>query len=72
MLQFVCEPNDVYAVKKELLARELPVTSAEVVFNAISTVPMDFSSLEVIGRVLDKLEEHPDVLKVYMNVVEAS
>ena len=72
VFQFLCEPSDVYAVKKELEARQLPVRSAEVVFLSTSTVPMDSSSLEQMAKVLEKLEEHPDVLKVYTNVVEAS
>ena len=72
VFQFLCEPNDVYAVKKELEARQLPVRSAEVIFFSTSTVPMDPSNLELMAKVLEKLEEHPDVLKVYTNVAEAS
>ncbi|KAK7109864.1 hypothetical protein V1264_013832 [Littorina saxatilis] len=71
VLQFACEPNDVYAVKKELEARQLPVRSADVVFLSTSTVPLDSSSLEAIAKAMERLEEHPDVLKVYTNVVEA-
>ncbi|XP_076461584.1 putative transcriptional regulatory protein Teth514_1449 [Babylonia areolata] len=72
VLEFVCEPNDVYTVKKELEARQLAVGSAEVVFNTTSHVALDSSVLELIAKAMDKLDEHPDVLRVYINVEEAS
>ena len=70
--QFLCEPNDLYAVKKELEARQLPVRSAEVVFFTTSTVPLEPGTLDLIAKVMEKLDDHPDVLKVYTNVVEAT
>ncbi|KAK7508756.1 hypothetical protein BaRGS_00000322 [Batillaria attramentaria] len=72
ILQFMCEPGDVYSVQKELEARELPVRSAEVVFLTTNTVPFPAQDIEKLSKVLDKLDDHPDVLKVYTNVAEAS
>ncbi|KAL8600507.1 hypothetical protein ACOMHN_005001 [Nucella lapillus] len=71
-LQFLCDPGDLYAVKKELEARQLAVRSAEAVFNSTSVVALDSSILELIAKAMEKLDEHPDVLRVYINVEDAS
>lgn len=72
VLQFLCEPREVYAVKKELEAREFPVRSAEIVFLTTKTVPFTDGALELLSKVLDKLDDHPEVIKVYTNVAAAS
>jgi transcriptional/translational regulatory protein YebC/TACO1 len=70
--QFLCGPKDLHSVKKELEAKELPVLSAEITFIPNTSIPMDAANLELVSKVMEKLDEHPDVLRVYTNIVEAS
>lgn len=70
VLQFFCGPKEVHGVKKKLEERQLPVRSAETVFFANSRVPMDAAGLDLLAKVMDKLDEHPAVLRVFSNIVD--
>lgn len=72
VVQFLCEPREVYRIKKELEARQLAVNSAEVVYNCIATAVLDSRFLELMAKAMEKLDDHPDVLRVVTNVEGAS
>jgi len=55
------------AVKASLVARKLEPSSAEIVKNPNTTVPVDGKNAENMLKLMDALEEHEDVQSVYSN-----
>lgn len=72
ILQFVCIADDVRSVKTELEKRDLDVMSAERTFIATQLVPMDSASVELVTKVIGRLEDHPEVMRVFTNITVAS
>lgn len=70
--QFLCEAREVYVVKKNLEMRQFPVRSAEVVFFATKMVSLDSKTMVHFVNTLTKLENHPDVVRVYTNISDPS
>lgn len=60
-------PGQLEAVKQALAARKVPVQSAELTKLASLQVPVDEKATEAVLRLVDALEEHDDVQKVYAN-----
>jgi transcriptional/translational regulatory protein YebC/TACO1 len=60
-------PAALEAVKEALAAKGVPVQSAEVTKLASLQVPVSAKDAEAILRLIDALEEHDDVQKVYAN-----
>ncbi len=55
------------AVREALAARQIPVHSAEATKIATVTVPLDESRAGSVFRLVEALEDHDDVQKVYAN-----
>ena len=60
-------PAQLEAVKQALAAKSIAVLSAEATKLASLQVPVDEKHAEAVIRLMDALEDHDDVLKVYSN-----
>ena len=60
-------PGALEAVKEALAKRKVPVVSAEQTKLASLTVPVSEKDAEAVLRLVDALEDHDDVQKVYAN-----
>ncbi|OGF14262.1 MAG: transcriptional regulator [Candidatus Eisenbacteria bacterium RBG_16_71_46] len=60
-------PAQFEAVKQAIEAKQIPVQNAEVTKVASIQVPLDDKAAESILRLVDALEDHEDVQKVYAN-----
>ena len=60
-------PGRLEAVKAALVARNVPVQSAEVTKLASLQVPVSEKEAAAVLRLVDALEDHDDVLRVYSN-----
>lgn len=63
-----CEPSAFEAVRAALAAATITVESAEIAMVPASTVPMSGPNAEMILKLIEDLEDHDDVQKVYSNV----
>ena len=61
-------PAQFEAVKDALGARKIPIQSAEVTKISSLLVPVSDREAEAVLRLVDALEEHDDVQKVFSNV----
>jgi YebC/PmpR family DNA-binding regulatory protein len=60
-------PGQLEAVKEALAAKQVPVQSAEQTKLASLSVPLDESRAKSLFRLIEALEDHDDVQKVYGN-----
>lgn len=65
--EVVCEPNDFDGVKTALEKASLTPTSAEVTMVPQNTIPLGEADAEKMLRLMEALEDHDDVQKVYSN-----
>ncbi len=62
-------PGRLEAVKEALAARKIPVQSAEVTKVSSTHVPVSEREAETLLKLVDALEEHDDVQRVYANFI---
>jgi YebC/PmpR family DNA-binding regulatory protein len=67
VFEVLTPPAQVEAVKDALAARQIPVHSAEVTKLASMSVPLDESHAASVLKLIEALEDHDDVQKVYAN-----
>ncbi|XP_005091608.1 probable transcriptional regulatory protein Dgeo_2194 [Aplysia californica] len=67
-LQFLCSPHDVFKVQKVLEDSGLTVNSGERTYIPNLMVPVSQEFLTALGKMTDKLETFPDVIKYYFNI----
>ena len=65
--EILTPPAQLEPVKAALAAKRVPVQSADVTKVASMQVPLDESGAEAVLRLIDALEDHDDVQKVYSN-----
>jgi len=65
--EILTQPAQFEAVREALIAKKIPVQSAEIGKIASLQVPLDESGAESVFRLIDALEDHDDVQKVYAN-----
>ena len=65
--EILCDPNDCFAVKEALEASGLPVESAGITMLPKNTVPCSGDIVPRILALIEALEDHDDVQKVYAN-----
>lgn len=68
MLQFVCEPLAVNQVKGKLEKLQYNIKTADCEFIANREVTLSDADLEAVKKLCDKLEEDPDVVRLYDNI----
>lgn len=61
-------PTDVMAVRSAIESAGVGVESAEIVWIPMQTVEVDASTLGSVERLIDLLEDHDDVQRVYTNL----
>lgn len=66
-VQVVCRPADFDAVRSALEAASLPIENAEIAWQPQSTVPLDAAAARELLHLIDALEDHDDVQKVFHN-----
>ena len=67
VLEVQTPPAQLESVREALRARGIPITSAELTMMPQTTVLLTGKEAEQCLRLLDALEEHPDVQRVYAN-----
>ncbi len=65
--EITCRPADLHAVRDAMVAAGLEPDSAEVTMLPASTVPCDAEAAGKVMRLIEALEDHDDVQKVYHN-----
>jgi YebC/PmpR family DNA-binding regulatory protein len=65
--EILTPPTQLEAVKQALAAKKIPTQSAELTKLASLQVPVDEKGAEAVLRLVDALEDHDDVLRVYSN-----
>ncbi|MEE2973207.1 MAG: YebC/PmpR family DNA-binding transcriptional regulator [Planctomycetota bacterium] len=66
-VQITTEPTELLDVKEALLAAGIEMESAEVTFTPSTSVELDVEGGRKVLRLIDALEDHDDVQKVYHN-----
>jgi len=65
--EILTSPHQFEAVREALAAKGIPMVSAEITRLATLEVPVSEKEAEAVLRLVDALEEHDDVQKVYAN-----
>ncbi len=65
--EVTCPPTDFHTVRDAILAAGLEPESSELTMIPQTTVPCDDATAEKVLRLIDNLEDHDDVQKVYHN-----
>src|SRR5438552_316193 len=65
--EILTQPAQFEAVRGALAAKSIPVQNAEITKIASLQVPLDERAAEAVLRLVDALEDHDDVQKVYAN-----
>jgi transcriptional/translational regulatory protein YebC/TACO1 len=66
--QVLGPPNNLIALRSAVEAAGMTVDSAEIVWIPMQTVEVDASTLAEVETIVDALEDHDDVQKVYTNL----
>lgn len=68
IFQFICEQKILNVVSSKLQVLKYNVKSSD--FNFIPTTKVELSDkdIEIMSRLIEKLEEHPDVVSLYDNI----
>ena len=65
--EILTQPAQFEAVRGALAAKKIPVQNAEITKIASLQVPLDERAAESVLKLVDALEDHDDVQKVYAN-----
>ena len=65
--EITCEPADFLSLREALESAGIAVDSAEITMIPANTVECDAKTAQKIMRLVDTLEDHDDVQKVYTN-----
>lgn len=66
--QVLCAPADLLAVRAAIEAAKLTVDSAEVVWIPQQTVEVSAEAMPLVEKIVDALEDHDDVQKVFTSL----
>lgn len=67
MLEITCQVSAYSAVKQALADREIPVEAAEIAMVPKNTVAVEGEKAKQVLRLMEAMEDHDDVQKVYAN-----
>ncbi|KAL1122248.1 hypothetical protein AAG570_003653 [Ranatra chinensis] len=65
---FICEIENLNSVKSKLEGLKYSIKNADFEFLPNTRVALADQDLEAMSKLLDKLEEHPDIIKIYDNI----
>jgi len=66
--QVLCPPASLAAVRSAVEAAGIPVESAEIVWVPLQTVGVDEATAAAVERLVDAIEDHDDVQRVFTNL----
>ncbi|XP_069704983.1 translational activator of cytochrome c oxidase 1-like isoform X2 [Periplaneta americana] len=69
VLQFLCEASLLHRVRGKLEKLQYSIKTAECEFIALHHVALSDADLEAVGKLYNKLEEDPDVVQLFDNIV---
>jgi YebC/PmpR family DNA-binding regulatory protein len=67
-IEVYTKPNELFQIKEQLEAAGITVKSAELTYVAKTPLELDEAKVATIVRVIDLLDEHDDIQKVYANL----
>ncbi len=67
LLQVTTEPADFLEVKEAIAAADVEIEAAEITFTPATQVELDLAAARKVLRLIETLEDHDDVQKVYHN-----
>lgn len=67
LLQVTTEPADFLEVKEAIAAVDVEIEAAEITFTPATQVELDVTAARKVLRLIETLEDHDDVQKVYHN-----
>lgn len=65
--EILTPPSRLESVREALIAKSIPVASAEVMKISSQQIPVEGKDAETLLRLIEAIEEHDDVQKVYSN-----
>jgi YebC/PmpR family DNA-binding regulatory protein len=65
--EVTCSPTDLHALKEAITAAGIEPDSAQITWLAKTTIACDIKTAEKVMRLIDAIEDHDDVQKVYHN-----
>ena len=65
---FLTEPTEFYAVKTNLVNMGYSVTESNLEFLPVSRVSLSENDLQLVSGLHQKIDENPDVIKIYDNI----
>ena len=65
--EVTCSPTDLHALKEAIAAAGIEPDSAEITWLPKTTIACDSKTAEKVMRLIDAIEDHDDVQKVYHN-----
>uniref|UniRef100_A0A0K8SZI8 Translational activator of cytochrome c oxidase 1 n=1 Tax=Lygus hesperus TaxID=30085 RepID=A0A0K8SZI8_LYGHE len=67
-LKFFCEMKDMNIIKTKLQSKKYKIVSAH--FDLIPKMKVELTDpeMEAVSKLMDRLEEHPDIVKLYDNI----
>lgn len=68
MCEFLCDPKDYFALSKALSSNGYVIAECGLKFVPHVPITVPEEHLEVVGKLCDELEEHPDVVAVHTNI----
>jgi YebC/PmpR family DNA-binding regulatory protein len=68
VFRVLCASSDLMAVRNAIEGAKLAVDSSEIVWIPVQTVEADASTLAQVEKLVDLLEDHDDVQRVYTNL----
>lgn len=69
VFMFICDQSDLRSVREGLAAHSFPILSYGLEFVPQTTAALEESDLGAVATLIDALESHEEVVKVYDNVV---
>lgn len=65
--EITCEPSDFIGLREAIEGAGIELASAEITFIPATTIACDAATAEKVMRLVETLEDHDDVQKVYTN-----
>lgn len=69
-LQFICGPRDLEIVRKALEVEHYNVTYSEYEYLPNLTYPLDANGIAILEKLVNRLYQHQDVVKIFDNAVQ--
>jgi transcriptional/translational regulatory protein YebC/TACO1 len=68
LLQFICDPAEIFAVQKSLQNASLKVLDSDVEYIANTFVTLTKESEELVDKMFSKLDEVEEIIRIHDNI----